>query len=594
MNAFSRLLGYARPYGGRLVAALAAMLFYAAASAGLVTLIKPLMDSVLSDRLDLTFFGFRVDLRTWSLAVLVIYLFKGLGAYFSTYLMTDVGQRVVRDVRNQLFRHILNQSAGFFSRRTSGQLMSAITNDVNQIQQAVSETAGDLVREGMSVLAFAGLMFYYDAKLALVVVTGAPVVVYPLVRLGQRVRRTSRRVQEELARLSHIAAEAFTGHRIVKAFGAEAHEAQRFQGASQRLYRTTLKVTSTVSVLPPLMEFLGGVAVVGLIWHGSTRIGADGMTQGDFFAFVVAAFMMYGPIKKLSRVNTNLQQAIAASERIFELMDTHSEVTERPGAGSLAPLQHGIEFRNVGFMYEDGSGRHVLRDVSFSVRAGQVIAIVGLSGAGKTTLVNLLPRFFDVTSGAILIDGVDIRDVTLKSLRAQIGMVTQETVLFDESVTSNIAYGSPGATAAAIEAAARAAHAHEFIVTLPDRYDTWIGERGQRLSGGQRQRLAIARALLKNSPILILDEATSSLDAESERLVQEALANLMRDRTAFVIAHRLSTVRRADAIIALERGRVAEIGRHDELLARPGGVYAKLYAQQIFERQPEEATAQHP
>jgi subfamily B ATP-binding cassette protein MsbA len=542
----------------------------------------------------LTFAGVRVDLRTWSISVLVIYFFKGLGAYFSTYLMTDVGQRVVRDLRDQLFRHILNQSASFFSRRTSGQLLSGITNDVQQIQLAVSETVGDLLREGLSVVGFAGLMFYYDSRLALVVVTGAPIVVYPLVRLGQRVRRTSRRVQEELAYLSHITVEAFTGHRIVKAFGAEAHEASRFQRASQRLYRTNLKVTSTVSVLPPLMEFLGGVAVVGLIWHGSNKIGAGGMTQGDFFSFVVAAFMMYGPIKKLSRVNTNLQQAIAASERIFELLDTHSEVTERPGAAALVPLRRGIELRDVSFQYEDASAKYVLRDVSFSVEAGQVIALVGLSGAGKTTLVNLIPRFFDVTSGAILMDGVDIRDVTLKSLRAQVGIVTQETVLFDESIASNIAYGSPGASRAEIEAAARAAHAHEFVVTLPEQYDTWIGERGQRLSGGQRQRLAIARALLKNSPILILDEATSSLDAESERLVQEALANLLRDRTSFVIAHRLSTVRRADKIIALERGRVAEIGRHEELLSRPGGVYAKLYALQIFERQPEEATANQP
>ena len=466
--------------------------------------------------------------------------------------------------------------------------MSSITNDVNQIQQVVSETIGDLLREGLAVIGLAALLFYYDFNLALVVVTGAPVVVYPLVRLGQRVRRTSRRVQQELAHLSHVTAEAFSGHRIVKAFGAESHETNRFKRASHQLYRTTLKVTSTVSILPPLMEFLGGIAIVLLMWYGSRRI-AEGMTQGEFLAFVVVAFWMYQPIKKLSRVNTNIQQAMAASERIFELLDTHSEVNERPNAGVLPPLRQGIEFRDVSFKYDE-TGRYVLRNVSFSVRAGQVIAIVGLSGAGKTTLVNLIPRFFDVVSGAILIDGVDVRDVTLKSLRAQIGIVTQETVLFDESIASNIAYGSPRATQADIEAAARAAHADEFIVKLPEQYETSIGERGQRLSGGQRQRLAIARALLKNSPVLILDEATSSLDAQSERLVQDALANLMRDRTSFVIAHRLSTVRRADAIIALERGRVAEIGRHDELLAK-GGVYAKLYAQQIFERQPEEVTA---
>ena len=595
MSAFSRLLAYARPYRGRLAAAVAAMLFYAAASAGLVTLIQPLMDGVLGPGSDIPlFFGIRVTLGTWSAAVLVIYLFKGLGSYFSTYLMTDVGQRVVRDLRNKLFHHVLRQSATFFSQRTSGQLMSGITNDVQQIQVAVSETVGDLLREGLAVLGYACLMFYYDYKLALVVVTGAPVVVYPLVRLGQRVRRTSRRVQEELAYLSHITIEAFAGHRIVKAFGAEDHETTRFKRATERLYRTNLKVTSTVSVLPPLMEFLGGVAIVGLISYGSRKINSGGMTQGDFIAFVVAAFMMYGPIKKLSRVNTNLQQAIAASERIFELLDIHSEVEERADAIVLPPVRSAIEFRNVSFHYEDRGAKYVLRDVSFPVAAGEVIALVGLSGAGKTTLVNLIPRFYDVKEGAILMDGLDIRDVTLKSLRSQIGIVTQETVLFDESIASNIAYGSPGATREQIEQAARAAHAHEFVVTLPEQYDTQIGERGQRLSGGQRQRLAIARALLKNSPILILDEATSSLDVESERLVQDALANLMRDRTSFVIAHRLSTVRRADKIIALERGRVAEIGRHEELLSRPGGVYAKLYAQQIFERQPEEAAANQP
>jgi subfamily B ATP-binding cassette protein MsbA len=339
-------------------------------------------------------------------------------------------------------------------------------------------------------------------------------------------------------------------------------------------------------MLPPMMEFLGGIAVVALIWYGSREIAGGLTTQGSFLGFIFAAFMMYTPVKKLSRVNTNLQQAMAASERIFHMLDRHTEVTERPGARPLQPLRDHVEFRNVAFAYDDAD-TPILRDVSFRVAAGQMVAIVGLSGAGKTTLVNLIPRFYDVTGGAVLIDGVDVRDVTLRSLRAQVGIVTQETVLFDDTIAVNIAYGSPNATAEEIEAAARAAHAHEFILEQPEGYQTRIGERGQKLSGGQRQRLAIARALLKNSPILILDEATSALDAESEQLVQDALANLMRNRTAFVIAHRLSTVRRADKIVALERGRVAEIGRHDELLANAGSVYAKLYALQAFGRETE-------
>ena len=581
-NPLPRLFRYSRPYRGRFAVALAAMLVYAGASAGVTYLVAPIINRVLPGNDTIAF-------RFWAAMILGAYLAKGLGSYFSTYLMTDIGQRVVRDLRDQLFRHILDQSATFFSRRTTGQLMSRITNDVNQVQQTVSETVGDLLREGLSVIGYAAAMFYFDWRLALVCVTSAPLVLYPLVRLGQRVRRSTRRSQEQLEHLSHLTAEAFTGHRIVKAFGAESLETARFAAASNRLYRTNLKVTSTVSILPPLMEFLGGLAVVVLIWYGRRQISHAEMTQGDFLAFIFAAFMMYTPVKRLSRVNANLQQAIAASTRIFEILDTHSEVKERPAAQPLARIARGIEFRNVSFVYEEGAAKPILRDVSFTVPAGQVIAIVGLSGAGKTTLVNLLPRFYDVTGGAILIDAVDIRDVTLKSLREHIGIVTQETVLFDDTIASNIAYGVPGASRSDIETAARAAHAHEFVETLPKKYDTRIGERGQRLSGGQRQRLAIARALLKNSPILILDEATSSLDAESELLVQDALANLMRNRTAFVIAHRLSTVRRADSIVTLERGRVAEVGRHDELLARPGGVYAKLYALQIFDQRREPA-----
>jgi subfamily B ATP-binding cassette protein MsbA len=383
--------------------------------------------------------------------------------------------------------------------------------------------------------------------------------------------------------MSHVAAEAFTGHRIVKAFGAERHEAAKFERASRSLYRTNLKVTGVLSVLPPLMEFLGGIAIAGALWYGSREIAANRLTAGEFTSFVAALLLMYGPVKKLSRVNANVQQAVAASERIFELLDVHTEVRERPQAQALPAFRDVIEFRDVVFGYEDGHGRNTLRGISFSVRAGQMIAIVGRSGAGKTTLVNLLPRFYDVTSGAITIDGHDIRSVTLRSLREQIGMVTQDTVLFDDSIANNIAYGTPGATRAQIEASARAAHAHDFVATLPEGYDTRIGERGQRLSGGQRQRLAIARALLKNSPILILDEATSSLDAESERLVQDALVTLMLNRTSFVIAHRLSTVRRADAIIVLERGRIVEMGRHDDLIGRPNGAYARLHQMQLIE-----------
>lgn len=568
-----RLFRYALPYRGRLAWAIAGMMVYAVGSAGLAALIRPIFDNVLPNQE-------RVAWTAW--AIVGVYLLKGIGSYASSYLMADVGQRVVMDLRNALYRHILYQSAGFFAHGATGRLLSRINNDVGQVQQAVSETAGDLARESFALVGYSALLFYYDARLTIVCLTGAPLIVYPLIRLGQRVRRTTRRSQEALEQISHLSAEAFTGHRIVKAFGTEAHEATKFRRAGYHLFRTNMKVTAALSSLPPLMELIGGFGMAGALVYGSRQIASGRLTPGQFALFIGTLFLMYGPAKKLSRVNANLQQAVAAAERIFEMLDTHTEVNERPGAPAIRPFQDRIEFRDVGFGYDEEPGR-ILRGVSFTVEAGQMIAIVGRSGAGKTTLVNLLPRFYDVSSGNILIDGVDIREVSLASLRKQIGIVTQDTVLFDDTIGANIAYGSTNAAREQIEAAARAANAHEFVAALPRGYDTMIGERGQRLSGGQRQRVAIARALLKNAPILVLDEATSALDAESELLVQEALTNLMMNRTSFVIAHRLSTIRRADAIIVLERGRVVEMGRHDELLARPAGTYAALYQLQLLE-----------
>lgn len=579
MNEFRRLLGYAAPFRGRLALAVLAMVVYAAGSVGIMSMVKDIFDGVLVPN--------PTNVQRVAFTLLAAFAIKGLGAYASGYLMTDVGQRVVMDLRNKLYRHILNQSAAFFSRRTSGQLISRITNDVSQVQTAASETMADMVRESVTVVGYAAYLFYLDANLAVLCVATVPLVVYPLVRLGQRVRSTTRMSQEEQEHLTHVASEGLTGHRIVKAFRAESREADRFAAVGAKLYRTNMRITAAMSALPPLMEFIGGIGAAGALWYASIKIQSGALTPGEFAAFLGTAFSMYGPIKKLSRVNAGLQQAIAASQRIFEMLDTHSEVKERPGASPLAPLRATVEFRDVGFAYDDAPEKHILQHVSFTVRAGQVVALVGLSGAGKTTLVNLIPRFYDVTAGAILIDGVDIRDTTLASLREQIALVTQENVLFDDTIAANIAYGSPGATREAIEAAARAAHAHDFILELSGGYEAKIGERGQRVSGGQRQRLAIARAILTKTPILVLDEATSALDSESEQAVQAALVNLMRDRTTFVIAHRLSTVRHADLIVALEDGQVAELGTHDELIDRPNGVYARLHALQLADRETE-------
>jgi len=568
---FLRLFAYTRPYRGRLLVSWITTAGYAASGAVLVSKIKPIFDEVLIQGINVGRMG---------LLIVVLYLIKGFCSYFSTTLVAAVGQRAVTDLRNALYEHILGQSFTFLGRNTTGSLMSHITTDVEKIQNAVSEMAGDLLKEGLTVLGLLVVLFYMDWRLAILSIIGMPLAVIPLVRLGQRLRTGNETSLRRWRDISEILQETISGFRVVKAFGMEGFEISRFRRAAARLFHVNMRITRTSAVLPPLMEVVGGFALVGALFYGSHSIHAGHLTPGAFVSFLAALFALYTPVKRLSRVNATLQAALAAGTRIFEVLDTHEEVQEVKDALVLPRLQQGVAYRGVGFRYADGQGA-TLRDVSFTAGAGEVVAIVGTSGAGKTTLVNLLPRFYDVTEGAILIDGVDIRRATLDSLRNQIGLVTQETVLFNDTVRANIAYGLEDVDEARVESAARAAFAHDFILDLPRRYDTVIGERGSRLSGGQRQRIAIARALLKDPPVLILDEATSALDTESERLVQGALANLMKGRTTLVIAHRLTTVRAADRIVVLDGGEVRETGRHEELLRKPGGLYSRLHELQF-------------
>ncbi len=575
MLLFRRLFAYTRPYRGRLLLSWLTTAGYAASGALLLYQVKPIFDKALIR-----------GVQVWqlSLTILALYVVKGLCSYFSTTLVAAAGQKAVTDLRNGVYEHILSQSFAFLGRSTTGSLMSHITTDIEKIQAAVSELAGDLLKEGLSILGFLIVLLTLDWRLALISMIGLPLVLHPLLRLGQKLRASNETSLRRWKDISEILQETISGFRVVKAFGMEGFEISRFRRAASRLLNVNMRITRTTAVLPPLMEGLGGAALVAALFYGSWAI-KHHITTGAFVAFLTALFAMYQPIKRLSRVNATLQAALAAGHRVFEVLDRHDQLPEAKDALVMGRMQSGIEYRKVGFRYADAHGT-ILRDVSFCAKAGEVLAIVGTSGAGKTTLVNLLPRFYDVSDGAVLIDGVDVRAVTLASLRAQIGLVTQETVLFNDTVRANIAYGMSGVDEARVEAAARAAFAHDFILDLPRRYDTVIGERGSRLSGGQKQRIAIARALLKDPPILILDEATSALDTESERLVQSALANLMRGRTTLVIAHRLSTVRDADRIVVLEGGEVREVGRHDELLRQPGGIYSRLHDLQFSSEGP--------
>src|ERR1700734_1584102 len=512
---------------------------------------------------------------------------KGIFDYTGTYLVNHAGFGMITNLRNDLYNSVLRRSAAFFTKHTTGTLISTIINDIERVQYAMSSVLAEFLQQFFAFAFTAVLVVILGRELAWVLVLFVPFIIYSAIRIGRKVRSTTRRGQDQLADVQNILHETITGNRIVKAFGMEPWEVARFRQAAQHLFRANLRSVAAAAVSSPLMDIFGAVAIALLLLLGREQINHHVFSSGTFLAFIVAVFKLYDPVRKFALFNNNFQQALGASSEIFKFMDTDDDVKEKPGAQPLPPFSRSIRFEQVCFSYDPAGeeGREILRDNNLEVRAGEVLAVVGSSGAGKTTLVHLIPRFFDVTAGRLTIDGRDVRETSLASLRSQIGVVAQDTVLFNDTVRNNIAYGQPGVPQKAVEAAAQAALAHDFIMDLPNGYETVIGERGVRLSGGERQRIAIARALLKNAPILILDEATSALDSESESLAQIALSNLISGRTVFVIAHRLSTVRRASRIAVIENGTAADIGPHEELMKKLG-TYRGFYEVQFAEIEP--------
>jgi subfamily B ATP-binding cassette protein MsbA len=612
MRQLTRLLRYALPYWWQILASVTLMAAVGFLDSFRLLLIGPILDRVLNPSApahDLRLFQvpgthYSVQLQQfvpshlqnpWSVvafALVASTLLKGVFDYAGTYLVSYAGFGTITDLRNDMYGAILRRSAAFFQKHTTGTLLSTIVNDIERVQFALSSVLAEFLQQTFTLIFTAAFVVMLGGRLAWVLVLFLPAIIISSTKIGLRVRRTTRRGQDKLADIQNILHETITGNRIVKAFGMESWEVARFRSAAARLLRANLRSVAAAAVSSPLMDTFGAIAIALLLLLGRNEINRGAFTPGTFLAFIVLVFKLYEPVRKFALFNNSFQQAVGASSEIFKFMDTEDDVREKPNAKPLPAFSKGIVFERATFSYEgngDG-GREILRDIDLEVKAGEVLAIVGSSGAGKSTLVHLIPRFFDLTSGRLLVDGRDIRDVTLGSLRAQIGIVTQETVLFNDTVRNNIAYGQPHVSKKQVEAAAKAALAHDFILEMPDGYDTVIGERGLRLSGGERQRIAIARAILKNAPILILDEATSALDSESEALVQSALQNLMVGRTVFVIAHRLSTVRRADRIVVLENGMIGDIGAHEELMKKLG-TYRRLHDLQFLEMDQSKAAA---
>ena len=597
MRDLRRLLKYLLPHTGTFIAATIAMIVVAVLEAASSALIVPIVNQALAGgnaRPSATPFELQrlippSGLHAWRMIALLLIIFtvvKGVAEYFSTYWMAYIGQSSVLTLRQDLYRHILTQSASFFERHRTNYLVSRLISSATAIEAAVTHTLRDMLREGFTLIAFLVTSFYVSWRLTLGSLLIAPPVAGLTMRFGRSLRKLARESLEGNKHLTDTAQEALANQNIVKAYRGEAHEQTRFTRVAERIRRANLRSASISGMAPPIIELMGVLFVAVLLFFGEREIRLGRMDLAQFLLFIVLLLRSYDPMRKLSRLHNAFSQALAAGQHVWEVMDEHAEIAEQPNAVELTPLRNEIEFREVRFNYAE-EGRPVLRDVSLTVPAGKMVALVGESGGGKSTLTKLLPRFHDPVSGDVRWDGVDLRDVKLSSLRRQIALVTQETVLFNDTVRYNITYGRPNATEAEIEDAARTAFAHDFIQELPEGYDTIIGERGTFLSGGQRQRLAIARAVLIDAPVLILDEATSALDAESEQLVQRAISNLIRNRTTIVIAHRLSTIRRADAIVVLEAGRIIEQGTHAELLAR-GGQYQKLYELQFADEEEEE------